>query len=175
MLSDFRRGKWGENGRTGIFWDKSLIRVYPLWYQNPQKMRGNVREMEILQVLLPVEVLVQSCAGVWHLSIHPPDGASLCPGQLGASRDVFQILRDWIGLVPCSFWSLLLGLQGAVMLQAWKKLLSLWLCFAHAAFPFSLQEKQAFKKLPQKIHIFTSLQIRLWRNLGWSWMSGCYP
>lgn len=65
------------------------------------------------------------------------------------------------GLCHAAFGPLLLGLQGAVMLQARVQLLSLWLCFTPAAFPFRLQEKQAFKTLPQKIHIITSLQIRL--------------
>lgn len=37
------------------------------------------------------------------------------------------------------------------MLQAREQLLSLWLCFVHAAFSFCLQGKKAFKKLPQKI------------------------
>lgn len=67
------------------------------------------------------------CWGVISL-IHTPDGAPLCPGQLGASETCFRSWGAEQGLCHVAFSPLLSGLQGAVRLQAWEQLLSLWLC-----------------------------------------------
>lgn len=99
---------------AGMVYSETKLWLELIHYDPSKKMRGNVREKGILQVLLPMEVLVQSCAGMWHLSIHTPDGAPLHPGLLGATRDLFHILGwDWTGLVPCSFWSLAFRLAGS--------------------------------------------------------------
>jgi len=56
-------------------------------------MRGNVTEKGILQVLLPVEVLIQGHARMSaSLSIDTPDCAPLCPALLSVSWRLFQIL-----------------------------------------------------------------------------------
>ena len=56
-------------------------------------MRGNVTEKGILQVLLPMEVLVQGCPGMSaSLSIDTRDGVPLCPGLLGVTWELFHIL-----------------------------------------------------------------------------------
>lgn len=52
-------------------------------------MRGNVTEKGILQVLLPLEVLVQGCAGT-RASLSPL--TPLCSELLSVSWELLQIL-----------------------------------------------------------------------------------
>lgn len=118
-------------------------------------------------------------AGLGHEHLSPLTRLMVYPYVLDSLVSFGSCFRFWCGteegLCYTAFSPLLLGLQRAVMLQAWVLLLSLCLCFAHAAFAFCLQDKQTLQKTATKIHVFTSLQIRLWRDLGWGRMGGCCP
>lgn len=173
MLSDIRKCKWGKDL---LPLGKTLIRAYPLWCLNPKKMRGNVTERGFCRFCCPWKCWFRTALGHEHLS--PLTLLMVYSYVLDSlvSLELFQILVwDWRGFVSHSFWSLAFRRaksSHATSVSAVAQPIS-----ALHRLPFISASKtdKLFKKLPQKIHVFTWLQIRLWRDLWWGWMCGCSP